>query len=35
MPRSARLDVSGVLRNVMGWGGDGYDIFQDEKDRDA
>ncbi len=35
MPRSARLDVPGVLQHVMARGIDGYDIFQDERDREA
>ncbi|WP_025321392.1 transposase [Deferrisoma camini] len=35
MPRSARLDVPGVLQHVMARGIDGYDIFQDEKDRET
>ncbi len=35
MPRSARLDVPEVLQHVMARGIDGYDIFQDEGDREA
>ncbi len=35
MPRSARLDVPDVLQHMMARGIDGYDIFQDERDREA
>ncbi|WP_025321168.1 transposase [Deferrisoma camini] len=35
MPRTARLDVLGVLQHVMARGIDGYAIFQDERDRKA
>ncbi len=35
MPRTARLDVLGVVQHVMARGLDGQEIFRDEKDRAA